>query len=86
KAFELNRLQQRQKEVLQYMYPSNNQLARMTKECHPRIYERRPKDKDFLTVRLGIGERPSSFKIVSSYLDEDQWNDEVLSDFIRPYQ
>ena len=86
KAFELNRLQQRQKEVLQYMYPSNDQLARMTKECHPRIYERRPKDKDFLTVRLGIGERPSSFKIVSSYLDEDQWNDEVLSDFIRPYQ
>lgn len=68
------------------MYPSNNQLARMTKECHPRIYERRPKDKDFLTVCLGIGERPSSFKIVSSYLDEDQWNDEILSDFIRPYQ
>ncbi|EOA3375866.1 FtsK/SpoIIIE domain-containing protein [Enterococcus hirae] len=86
KAFELNRLQQRQKEVLQYMYPSNNQLARMTKECHPRIYERRPKDKDFFTVCLGIGERPSSFKIVSSYLDEDQWNDEILSDFIRPYQ
>lgn len=46
----------RQKTVLEQSNPSPAECCRIAQEREPRLWERRPEDDDFLTVRLGVGE------------------------------
>lgn len=86
KTSELHLLQQKQKEALKYMNPSLNQLVLMAKKYHSRIYERRRKDKDFLTIQLGNGEIPISFQIDFSTEKADDWLNEDQITIIRSYE
>lgn len=82
----LSQLQKKQKEVLEYMYPSMDQLALMTKEYHSRIYERKLGDKDFLTIRLGDGEVPTSFQIDVHSETKGYLNEKDISSSIYQYK
>lgn len=82
----LSILQQKQKAALQYMNPSMNELALMTKEYHPRIYERMMTNEDFLNVRLGIGQIPSSFTINYQPLDDDLLSKRAEEELVWPYE
>ncbi|MGM0165618.1 type VII secretion protein EssC [Enterococcus sp. AZ135] len=60
---ELEQLSAEQREALEYQNPALETLSQMTKEYHPRIYERTAMNADFLQFRLGTGEIPTSFKV-----------------------
>lgn len=60
---ELEQLSAEQRTALDYQNPGMETLAQMTKEYHPRIYERTVMNADFLQFRLGTGEIPTSFKV-----------------------
>ena len=82
----LSILQQKQKSALQYMNPSMNELALMTKEYHPRIYERMMTNEDFLNVRLGTGQIPSSFIISYQPLDDDLLSKRAEEELVWPHE
>ncbi|EKJ3581582.1 TPA: type VII secretion protein EssC [Enterococcus faecalis] len=83
---ELSTLQQEQKKALEYMNPSMNELALMTKEYHARIYERMITNEDFLNVRLGAGEISSSFTTNYQATEDDSLSQEAEEQLVRPYK
>ncbi len=80
----LNQLIKEQRTVLEYRHPSMDSLVLMVKEYHPRIYEKMPLDADFLTIRIGRGEVPASFKIKEEARREDE-HTQINEQLIRPY-
>ena len=60
---ELHELSKKQKEVLEYHFPSFEQMKHMTKHLSGRIWERTLESHDFLEFRLGTGNVPSSYEI-----------------------
>lgn len=60
---ELEQLSAEQRKALEFHNPTMETLAQMTKEYHPRIYERTVTNADFLQFRLGTGDIPTSFKV-----------------------
>ncbi|CAM3251048.1 type VII secretion protein EssC [Filibacter tadaridae] len=60
---ELYELSKKQKEVLDYHFPTFEQMKFMTKQLSGRIWERTLESPDFLEVRLGTGTIPASYEI-----------------------
>ncbi|EPI2200924.1 type VII secretion protein EssC [Enterococcus hirae] len=86
KNAELKQLQQKQREALEYMNPSMNELALMTKEYHARIYERMTTNEDFLHVRLGMGGIPASFTTNYQSIEEDSLSQQAEEHLVSPYK
>ena len=82
----LNRLQKKQREALEYMNPTMNELALMTKEYHARIYERMITNEDFLHVRLGRGRIPTSFTTNYQPVKEDSLSQQAEEHLVSPYK
>lgn len=85
---ELEQLSAEQRKALEYHNPGMETLAQMTKEYHPRIYERTATNADFLQFRLGTGEIPASFKVEFRKNENEA---DPLADFadekvVRPHQ
>ncbi|MFS1134732.1 type VII secretion protein EssC [Enterococcus hirae] len=83
---DLKQLQQKQREALEYMNPSMNELALMTKEYHARIYERMTTNEDFLHVRLGMGRIPASFTTNYQSIEEDSLSQQAEEHLVSPYK
>lgn len=54
-----------ERQVLLYQQPSPQRLAEMVERYDPRIYERQRFNKDFLSVSLGLSDRPSAMNVSS---------------------
>lgn len=67
----------------EYLLPSPDTLASFVREKNHRLWERTPKDRDFLKIRLGIGEGAFSIDIQSPHkgftLEDDPMLDEAIS-------
>ncbi|MFJ7932757.1 type VII secretion protein EssC [Sporosarcina sp. NPDC096371] len=63
---ELHELSVKQKDVMEYHYPSFEQMKQMTNQLSGRIWERTLESRDFLEFRLGTGNVPSSYKLTLS--------------------
>ncbi|MEV8213079.1 type VII secretion protein EssC [Leifsonia sp. NPDC077715] len=68
---EVSRAVDSERRVLSYQQPSPHELAAMVERYEPRIYERQRFNKDFLTVSLGLSDRPSAVKVSSDVSDKD---------------
>ncbi|MBS2970806.1 type VII secretion protein EssC [Metabacillus sp. KIGAM252] len=66
---ELQELSQRQKTVLRYHFPSFEKMKYMTEDISDRIWERTIDSKDFLQLRIGNGQSPSSYTVTLSSSD-----------------
>ncbi|MFJ8894785.1 type VII secretion protein EssC [Leifsonia sp. NPDC102414] len=60
-----------EREVLRYQQPSPLQLTEMVERYDPRIYERQRFNKDFLSISLGLSDRPSAVKVSSDVSEKD---------------
>ncbi|WP_158861880.1 type VII secretion protein EssC [Leifsonia sp. AG29] len=60
-----------ERRVLQYQQPSPQQLAALVERYDRRIYERQRYNKDFLTVSLGLSDRPSAVHVSSDVNEMD---------------
>ena len=60
---DLTRAYNREKEILEYQYPSPKELMQAIYEWDGRIYERQSYNKDFLEVSLGLSNQPSHLDI-----------------------
>ncbi|TDL31372.1 type VII secretion protein EssC [Jeotgalibacillus sp. S-D1] len=69
KRQELHELAAKQKEVLQFHYPDFEDMKYLTSHISDRIWERTLTSSDFLHVRLGTGEVPSSYDVSLSNAD-----------------
>lgn len=86
---EINRLYERNTRIWNdSLYPAPQSLLSMAKKQDRRIWERTPDDSDFLSVRLGVGERPFEISIQSRkkgfVLDADEIADKA-SELIQNY-
>ncbi|WP_297818474.1 type VII secretion protein EssC [uncultured Lactobacillus sp.] len=80
-AGRLDELNARQKSVLEYNFPNMEKLSQMLVDYNPRIYERLPKNEDFLEVSLGHGTLSSSYSIEYDDNDAKELND--VEKFVR---
>ena len=60
KRVELEHLRQEQQRIRANVDPDPETLLARARDRDPRLWERRPGDDDFLSVRLGIGDLPST--------------------------
>ncbi len=86
---EINRLYERNTRIWNdSLYPAPQSLLGMAKKQDRRLWERTPDDSDFLSVRLGVGERPFEISIQSRkkgfVLDADELADKA-SEIISKY-
>ena len=63
---EIHELSVKQKEVVSYHFPSFEQMKHMTNQLSGRIWERTLESHDFLELRLGTGNVPSSYTLTLS--------------------
>ncbi len=63
KRKELQALAEKQKQVLEFHFPSFEQMKYLTSEISDRIWEKSLESKDYLQLRLGTGTVPSSYEI-----------------------
>jgi S-DNA-T family DNA segregation ATPase FtsK/SpoIIIE len=66
---ELSAKRQHQIDYLKLTYPAPSELAAWAHERSERLWERRSDDPDFLDVRLGIGDVPSTFGVRTPQVD-----------------
>lgn len=67
----VSRAYEAEREVLLYQQPDPQELAEMVERYDPRIYERQRFNKDFLSVSLGLSDRPSALKVSSDVTEKD---------------
>lgn len=67
----VSRAHDEERRVLLYQQPSPQELAGMVERYDPRIYERQRFNKDFLSVSLGLSDRPSALKVSSDVSEKD---------------
>lgn len=60
---ELYELSEKQKRVLEYHFPTFEEMKQMTTDLSRRIWERTPESHDFLEFRLGTGTIPASYEV-----------------------
>ena len=83
----LEELQQTQKNVLEYMYPSTEKLVQLVNKYNSRIYERMMQNDDFLNIQLGTGNITPSFKVLFRPNDEDdQLSKKAKKYLVEPYR
>ncbi|MFE4952225.1 type VII secretion protein EssC [Leifsonia sp. NPDC056665] len=68
---EVSRAHDDERGVLLYQQPNPQQLAEMVERYDPRIYERQRFNRDFLSVSLGLSDRPSALKVSSDVSEKD---------------
>ena len=68
---DVSRAHDNERQVLHYQQPSPSRLAEMVERYDPRIYERQRFNKDFLSVSLGMSDRPSAVKVSSDVSEKD---------------
>ncbi|MTH53959.1 type VII secretion protein EssC [Bacillus mangrovi] len=66
---ELQELAEEQKKVLRYHFPSFEKMKYMTQDISDRIWERTLDSADFLQLRIGHGNSPSSYTVSLSSSD-----------------
>lgn len=75
--------------VWHFMFPSPQRLLEMTRLRDSRIWERTPRDADFLTLRLGLVDRPFEYRFVTRRkgfsLHEDSLEDKA-DELVKKYQ
>ena len=76
----LERLNMEQRHAMTYNYPSIRRIEEMLMSYSPRIYERLNGNDDFLSVSLGKGTVPISYKL--SYSTEDSKEKSELQRFV----
>lgn len=84
KRAELQELKEKQKFVLNYHFPSFERMKYLTENIDERIWERTLESEDFLKVRIGKSDIPSSYKVEVG--GEDAGNreyDELMEDMER---
>lgn len=86
---EINQLYERNTRIWNdSFYPAPQNLLSMARRQDRRLWERTPEDSDFLSVRLGVGERPFEISIQSRkkgfVLDADEMADRA-SEIISKY-
>lgn len=87
KESELAKLAEKQKEALEYNYPSVSDLVSLIRSYRSRIYEKMPSHEDFLNVRLGIGDVKSSFNVDFSEREQtDEWEQFVKKEIVEKYK
>lgn len=59
----INKIKNKQREILYQNYLSDTECAKIIIENSPRLWERKIVDDDFLSIRLGIGKFPSQIDI-----------------------
>lgn len=69
KRTELERLRREQQRIRADVDPDLETLLARAQERDPRLWERRPTDPDFLSVRLGLGQLPSSVAVAAPHPD-----------------
>jgi S-DNA-T family DNA segregation ATPase FtsK/SpoIIIE len=69
KRVELEQLRQEQQRIRTGMDPDLATLLARARNRDPRLWERRPEDADFLSVRLGIGDLPSTVRVSAPHPD-----------------
>lgn len=75
KADNIENLLEKDKEILYNTYTSTEECVDIVLNKKQRLWERKITDKDFLTVRLGIGDVSSYIKVESSMIeDADEYN------------
>lgn len=82
KREELGKLKEQQRFVLSYHFPSFERLKYLTSYISERIWERTIESADFLSIRIGRANVPSSYEVAVG--SEDQGNremDELAEDF-----
>ncbi|MDL4840550.1 type VII secretion protein EssC [Aquibacillus rhizosphaerae] len=81
KREELQKLSDRQKEVLNFRFPPFERMKYLTEQISDRIWERTPESSDFLQFRLGVGTVPASYNISVNASDmSNREMDELLED------
>ncbi|MEO7017287.1 MAG: type VII secretion protein EssC, partial [Leifsonia sp.] len=68
---DISRAYDAERDVLGYQRPSPVELAGKVDGYDPRIYERQRFNKDFLSVSLGLSDRPSTMKVSSDVSEKD---------------
>lgn len=87
KESELAKLAGKQKEALEYNYPSVADLISLLCSYRSRIYEKMPSHEDFLNIRLGIGDVKSSFSVDFSEREQtDEWEQFVKKEIVEKYK
>ncbi len=69
KKAELEHLRAEQQRIRTAVDPDLTALLSRAKSRDPRLWERRPEDADFMSVRLGIGTLPSSIAVLAPHPD-----------------
>ena len=87
KESELAKLAGKQREALEYNYPSVSELISLLHSYRSRIYEKMPSHEDFLNVRLGVGDVKSSFSVDFSEREQtDEWEQFVKKEIVDKYK
>lgn len=66
-AYQLQQLQLQQQQIRREKDPEINVLLSRAENRDPHLWERRPTDEDFLSLRIGIGTLPSSVTVSAPY-------------------
>ena len=66
---ELGDMREQQISGLRSAYPSPEEAMKWAEDLSPSLWERRPGDRDFLELRLGIGEVASSYEVRFPHVD-----------------
>jgi len=78
----IQKLMNEEYEILFKNYLSIDELKNMAISKNTRIWEREITDEDFLTIRLGIGEKKANIEVVAK-LDEFSLEDDFLKDEVK---
>lgn len=69
KRAELEAARQAQQRIRAAVDPGPDELLARARARHPRLWERRPDDADFLCLRLGLGAQPSTVRVSAPHPD-----------------
>jgi len=77
---ELQERQDHQLKILRLKDPAPKECALWVEKRHRNLWVRHPEDEDFLEVRLGIGDRPSSIVVKPPALDHPTRPDPLITE------
>lgn len=80
KLMQLKSKAEEQAYALQYHYPTNQEILKMLEEYSSRMYEKSSLHHDFLVVRLGKAQIPSSFDIKFDEKEFSEEKDELIDE------
>lgn len=85
KSQDLYKIQEEHRQGQLYHYPKVEELLEMASRYDHRIYEKTPLHFDFLSYRLGLGEREASFSLTYPPLDREKKLDDLEKEGLALY-